>query len=223
MRSQNANKGAAAPPRLSVAPSWLFGDDCCKPARSPAAVADLLDGKATPGPKIRKDMKRFSNIPWWLRLTAIAVLLLALLGAIVWKPLLIAYHRKAMVSIWQTELGISQPKGLVVSVREFLGLPVTRKSDPQAAGRAFSHREALLNLGYFSRHRFSLPTVIVGTPDYQKLCDKVAAQTGQTPTAQFDYDQPAAPSRVLGLIVYATPSEMPAWEQFITRFTDHHE
>lgn len=168
-------------------------------------------------------MRRFTSIPWWIRHTAIAALLLALLGAIVRKPLLIAYHHRAMVSSWQTELGISQPKGFVVSVREFLGLPVARKSDPQAAGGAFLHREALLKLGYFSRHRFSLPTVTIGTPDYQKLCDKVAARTGQTPTAQFDYDQPAAPGRVLGLIVYATPGEMPAWEQFITKYTDSHE
>ncbi len=151
------------------------------------------------------------------------VLLVVVLGISVRKPLLIGYHRSAMVSIWQTELGISQPTGLVVFVRQFLGLPVASKCDPQAAVRALSHREALLSLGYFTQRRFTLPTVTVGTPDYQKLCDRVAAQTGQTPTAQLDYDQPAAPSRVLGLIVYATPSEMPAWEQFITNFTDHHE
>jgi hypothetical protein len=163
--------------------------------------------------------KRFG----WARIAFVSVLVVLFLGIAVRKPLLIAYHRSAMVSIWQNELGISQPKGLVVSVRQFLGLAVTSKSDPQAVGRAFSHREALLNLGYFTRRRFSLPPVTVGTPDYQKLCDRVAVQTGQTPTAQFDYDLPAAPSRVLGLVVYATPSEMPAWEQFITNFTDHHE
>jgi len=34
---------------------------------------------------------------------------------------------------------------------------------------ALSHREALLNLGYFTKQRFDLPTVAVGTPDYQKF------------------------------------------------------
>ncbi len=168
-------------------------------------------------------MKNLIESSRWVRFVIVAVLVTMVLGLALRKPLLIAYHRNAMVSIWQTELGISQPKGLVVSVRQFLGLPVTRNSNPQAAVRAFSHREALLNLGYFTKHRFGLPTVAVGTPDYQKLCDRVAAQTGQTPTAQFDYDQPAAPSRVLGLFVYATPSEMPRWEQFITNLSEHHE
>lgn len=164
-------------------------------------------------------LKRFG----WARFAFVSVLVVVVLGISVRKPLLIAYHRGAMVTIWQTELGISQPKGLIVSVRQFFGLPVASKSDPQAALRAFSHREALLSLGYFTRRRFSLSPVTVASPDYQKLCDKVAAQTGQTPTAQFDYDQPAASSHVLGLVVCAIPSEMAAWEKFITNFTDHQE
>jgi len=168
-------------------------------------------------------MKNFVKSSRWVRFAIVAVLVAVVFGLAFRKPLLIAYHRNAMVSIWQTELGISQPKGLVVSVRQFFNLPVTGNSNPEAATHAFAHREALLRLGYFTKRRFTFPPVTVGTPDYKSLCDRVAAQSGQTPTAQFDFDQPTAPTQVLGLFVYAAPAEMPRWEQFITNLTDHHE
>ncbi len=156
-----------------------------------------------------------------VRFTIVAILVIVF-ALTFRKPVLIAYHRKAMVSIWQTQLGISQPKKLVVSIRRFFGLTPLQRN-PQAATQALAHREALLKLGYFTKRRFAVPHVSLGTPDYQHLCDSVAAQTGQQPTAQFDFDQPASPSRVLGLFVYATPSEMPRWEQFIRNLGEHRE
>ena len=158
----------------------------------------------------------------WVRFAIGAFLIVLVLGFAVRKPLLITYHRSQMVGIWQTELGISPPKGLVVSVRRFFGL-APASPNPQAAPQAFAHREALLRLGYFSKRRFAMHPVSLGTPDFQHLCEIVAAQAGQQPTAQFDYDQPTSPSRVLGLFVYATPSEMPRWEQLATNLAEHHE
>jgi hypothetical protein len=155
---------------------------------------------------------------------SIAVILVAVVFGLAFKKsLLILYYRNAMVRIWHTEFGISQPKGLVVSVRQFFNLPVTSNRNPQATIQAFAHREALVRLGYFTKQRFTFPPVTVATPEYKSLCDKVAGQSGQTPTAQFEYDQPTAPTRVLGLVVYATPAEMPRWEQFIADFRGHRD
>jgi len=146
-----------------------------------------------------------------LRITLVVGGLFVALGLLFWKPLLIAYHRDMMVAIWQTEMGISQ--------RPVLGLPGARTPNPRAAVRAFSHREALVQLGYFTKKRFTIRPVAVGTAEYQKLFDKVSAESGQQPVAQFDYDQLTEPRRVSGLIVYATPSEMSRWEHFITTAT----
>ena len=175
------------------------------------------------GPETHANMKSLAERPRWLRIIMVASVLFLVVALLFRKPLLIAYHRHEMVTIWQTELGISRPSESVGSVRKFLGLPVARNPNPQAAARAFSHREALLNLGYFTKKRFAIHPVTVGTAEYQKLCDMVSAESGQQPIAQFDYDQPAEPKRVLGLIVYATPSEMSQWEQFITPITGHPE
>ena len=150
----------------------------------------------------------------WFRIILFASVVFAALGFLLWKPLLIAYHRNEMVTIWQTELGIAPPPGPVASVRRLLRLPSGRNPHQEAATRAFSHREALLKLGYFSRQRFVIHPVTVDTPEYQRLCDSVAEQAGQQPIAQFDYDQSVAPRRVVGLVVYATAREMPRWEQF---------
>ena len=138
------------------------------------------------------------------------------------KPLLIAYHHSAMVNIWQTEHGISPRKGPVAAVRNLVGLqPVP--ANYEAAGKAFWHREELLRLGFFTKRSFALTPVSVATQEYRELCDRVAAQTGQQPTAQFEYDSPASPTNVLGLTVYAIPEDMPRWEQFITNLITHHE
>lgn len=159
----------------------------------------------------------------WFRVVLLPSVLFLALALLLRKPLLIAYHRREMVAIWQTQLGISQPNGLVASVRQLIGVPLVRNPNPKAAVRAFSHREALVNLGYFTKQRFTLKPVTVGTPEYQKLCDWVAAQSGQQPTAQFDYDQLVAPQSVSGLTVYATADEMPRWEQFIRGIAEHRE
>ncbi len=163
-------------------------------------------------------MKYLLKRPGWVRITLALAFAVTIVGFIVRRPLLVAYHRDAMVSIWQTELGISPRNGLIASVRNSLGAaPLARNS--QAAVKAFSHREALLSLGFFTKRTFSLTPVSVGTHDYQQLCNSVAAQTGQQPTAQFEYDKPASPSNVLGLTIYATPEDMLRWEQFVAKLT----
>jgi hypothetical protein len=148
------------------------------------------------------------------------VLFLAL-GLLLSKPLLIAYHRMEMATIWQAHTRVWKPSGPIASLRKLFNLPAGHRPDPEAAARAFSHRQALVDLGYFTRHRFAIQPVTVGTPEYEKLCESVAASNRQHPIAQFDYDQSQAPQRVCGLIVYATKHEMPLWEHFIANFAEH--
>jgi len=163
-------------------------------------------------------MKNLKKRPAWVRIVAALVLAVALIGLLFRKPLLVAYHHEAMVSIWQTELGVAPRKGLLASVRGFFS-GATKEGNPQDAVKAFPHREALLKLGYFTNRTFALMPVRLGTPDFQQLFNRVVEQTGQQPIVQFVYDQPAAPSNVVGLMVYATAADMPQWERFVTNLS----
>jgi hypothetical protein len=125
-----------------------------------------------------------------------------------------------MVRIWQAEMGISQPGALTVWVRQLFGVKPAPRNQ-QNVLQPFSHREALLKLGYFNKRRFALHPVKVGTPEFTKLCETVAIQTGQQPTAQFDFDEPLSPTNVCGLTVYAPPKGMPSWEQFVAGLQKH--
>jgi hypothetical protein len=126
-----------------------------------------------------------------------------------------------MVTIWQNEYG-SQPEGFGLEIRRFLKLSVANHTpNPQGVARALAHRNALLKLGYLTTRRFELPPVIVGTADYNELCEKVGPSNLEKPTAQFAFDQTARPQRVIGLVVYATPNEMAEWEKFMTNLAGH--
>jgi hypothetical protein len=95
----------------------------------------------------------------------------------------------------------------VVSVRKFCGLP----SVPDSR-RAIVHRDALVTLGYLTTRNYKIQPVNLGTPEFTRLCERVGAQTGQQPTAQFEFNPPG--SQVVSLTVWATPEEFPRWEQF---------
>jgi len=160
-------------------------------------------------------MKKFLKSRAWKSIIIFVCVVLVALALATRKSVLIAYHRNAMVGIWQTALGISPRRTLVDSISDYLGLALSLRN-PEAAVKAFPHREALFRLGYFTKRTFSLSPVMVGTQAYQQLCNRVAAQTGQRPTAQLEYDQATSPSKVLGLTVYATPEDMAQWEDFVT-------
>jgi hypothetical protein len=165
-------------------------------------------------------MKRLIKSRYFRLIMLVASVIFAVLGFLLWKPLLIGYHRNAMVTIWQTELGITHRPGPVVSVRRLLGLPMG--ANYPAATRALSHREALLKLGYFTKRKFTIHAIEQYTPAYRGFIDNVPELTGWKPTAEFDYDQ-SLPPRLTGLIVYATAREMPQWEQFISSVEEHHK
>lgn len=167
-------------------------------------------------------MKSLLKCSACVRIGIVAALAAAGVWIAVRKPVLIAYHRGAMVDIWQTEHGISPRKGAVAAGRNLLGLPPV-PANHQAAGKALFHREELLRLGFFAKRSFPLTPVSLATQEYGELAIKVAAQTGQQPTAQFEYDSPAAPSKVQALTVYAVPEDMPRWEQFIADLTTRHQ
>jgi len=96
----------------------------------------------------------------WVSIAIAIILAAAIVGLVVRKPLLVAYHRNAMAEIWQTELGISPRKGLAASIRSLVGV-APGPSNPGAAGRALLHRDALLRLGFFTNRTFSMAPVSV--------------------------------------------------------------
>jgi hypothetical protein len=131
----------------------------------------------------------------WLALTGLALFILVVLA--IRKPVLIVYHQNRMVSTWQAHVGLPQSRGWFASYLEDFGLVPAlpkRSSDPTAMRRVFQHRAALVRLGYLTERRFPLSPVEVGSPEYGELCARVAAETGQQPTAQFEVDNPTAPS-----------------------------
>jgi len=123
------------------------------------------------------------------------------------RPLLISYHRDAMINIWQTAHGLRVQKPWVVSVRKVFGFPSLPDSQ-----YAIGHRDSLVRLGYLSTRNFIIRPVSLGTPEFTVLCEKVAAQTGGQPTAHFELD--ASGTRVVSLTIWATPGDFPRWEQF---------
>jgi hypothetical protein len=159
---------------------------------------------------LRSD-SRFSRISF-------VIILLAALALAIGKPLLIAYHRIAMVNAWQDYIGMPET-GMLASAREFFGLAsVPRKplADPALLNRAFVHREALVKIRYFTKRRFSINPIRADSKESQLFSDRIASQTGQSPTATLEFDSPSAPKNIVGLTVYAPKEAMPAWEAFIT-------
>ncbi len=131
-----------------------------------------------------------------------------------------------MVKIWQAHVGFPQAKGWLGSHLQDLGLspaPPKPLADPTAMSRIFQHRGALVRLGYLTERRFQLSPIKVGSQEYNEFCARVAAETGQQPTAQLIYDIPTMPREVLGLTVYAPKNETPRWREFVADLTKHHE
>ncbi len=172
------------------------------------------------------NMKLFVNLSWRARIVVLATFTLVIIGLLLRKPLLITYHRKEMIDTWQIHVGLPRQSSKLDLALQYVGIvPTTKKpfANANAMSEVFQHRAALVRLHYFSQRRFVLPPMSVASQEYRQLCDQVAAQTGQQPTAQFDYDVPNSPSRVLGLTVYATAEDMIRWERFVAAIAQHNQ
>jgi hypothetical protein len=157
------------------------------------------------------------------RIALLVGVIFVALAVLFWKPLSIAYHRYMMVTLWQSEfsgsprnlVGLSRPRGS--------GPSVAAKRNHEAGIRAITHRDALVNLGYFIKKRFPIRPVAVGTAQERNLIQMISGASGQQPLVRLDFDQPIKPNVVLGLTVYATPGDLPRWEQFITTLNNDPE
>jgi hypothetical protein len=142
-------------------------------------------------------------------LIAMGLILAAAVGTafIARRHLLISYHGAGMANVWQSAHGTRSQNAWVVSVRKFFGLP----SVPDSR-RAIAHRDALVKLGYLTARNYAIEPVNLGTPEFTRLCERVATQTGQEPTAQFEFNPRG--SQAVSLTVWATPQEFPRWDKF---------
>lgn len=166
------------------------------------------------------------NKPRIVGIVVLTIVLFVLLGFALRKPVLIAYHRNMMIHTWQKHVGLPRPTGSLESQLKGYGLappPAKPFADPNAMQRVFGHRSALVNLGYFTQRRFAISPLSVDDEKYKQLGVRVAELTGQQPTAQWDYDDPASPTKVLGLTVFSIPEEMSQWAVFAAALAKNHD
>lgn len=167
----------------------------------------------------------------WLRIISVAVLILIVLGIVLQRPISILYHRSAMAFYYQAGCGTSALDRVGDWVRAQRGLPsVARKQDPMALSLTAAHRQSLVNLGYFHKRTFPLSlSLSVTTKDYGDFREMLRTQAGGQPTFYPDEvprtksDGSLSHIDVVGLTVYATPSEMAGWERFVEKLSKQHD